>query len=134
MTWQFDDFTVKTIYNNTIWLTKNCIQPLADYNNFTHILFSRLQLYSLVTKVSNITIIPTEVLKHKHFLGKQHQQLELNKVVRKENIIIIKKVQGKPCRNATSFTFLYALLMNPLHKINVPKTKVLLLYFRLSLR
>ena len=34
---------------------------------------------------------------------KQSQQHELNKDLREENIMLSKKVQGKPCKKATSF-------------------------------
>lgn len=91
---------------------------MADYNNFKQISWSVLKLCSLATKVANIAIISTEVLQHnKNLLEKQSQQHELNKDLREENIMLSKKVQGKPCIKATSFTFFCA-LMHPYSLLN----------------
>jgi len=49
-------------------------------------------------------------------MEKQSQQHELNKDLREENMLS-KKVQGKPCIKATSFTFLCA-LMHPYSLLN----------------
>jgi len=73
---------------------------------------------SLATKVANITIISTEVLQHnENLMEKQSQQHELNKDLREENIMLSKKVQGKPCKKATSFT-LHCALMHPYSLLN----------------
>ena len=49
-------------------------------------------------KVVNITTISTEVTQYNtHLLEKQNQQHELNMALRDENIMLQKKVKGKPC-------------------------------------
>ena len=50
-------------------------------------------------------------------MEKQSQEHELNKDLRGENIMLSKKVQGKPCIKATRFTFLCA-LMHPYSLLN----------------
>ena len=49
--------------------------------------------------------------------SRSDQQHELNKDLREENIMLSKKVQGKPCIKATSFTILCA-LMHPYSLLN----------------
>ena len=106
------------MFNCTINVSANCIHPSADYNNFKQISWSVLQLCSLATKVANIAIISTEVLQYnKNLLEKQSQQHELNKDLREENIMLSKKVQGKPCIKETRFTFICA-LMHPYSLLN----------------
>lgn len=49
-------------------------------------------------KVNNVTITPTEI-SHQNtlLLEKQDQQHESNVELREENVMLPKKVQGKPC-------------------------------------
>jgi len=50
-------------------------------------------------------------------MEKQSQHYELIKDLREENILLSKKIQGKSCIKATSFTFLCA-LMHPYSLLN----------------